>query len=1650
MANDIEVMEPQIEEKEYSLSGGDFFRKHPDKILAEEYEGSGRFGPVKKYRAKKGVLSPADALKEIQTPVFIAHGITDISAGASVIMPEPEKLITGKEDPNIEIAIIESEKSVVKKQRAEKRLEKEFDEPAPKPTIPFEDILRNYNKDLTTDEIKAFLWYMHSQGNTYKGKWLNILNPTLLSQEQESAYINGWINSGILFYYKGELLPAFIYLSENLYDRKAQFEKDKDDITHIYGQQALTAQETKLNEAYQQIYQNRLKLDDPDTEKRLHLKPYGDFTNSIQIHNWNLDNNTGEPDSFYVVISGSEKSSGEINWKSKKTSTSKWRDTSKETLSITDAFRFYLKYDPNRPSLPHNFQWEDLFRYYLDKGKAPKDMDPTVVARNRALAKEVTDKIFSTWLAEIILENDRVQIETIWNEKFNSNLPLRTEKVPVAFEVALSYWGNDLMVIEPEKREGVAFASITGSSLNAYQVGVGKTSSAVFTMALFLDAELCKRPFLVVPNQVYKQFYAEMHGLLPHKKINDFYNLGKDYYNSMLDENGNVQMVEEGSISMFTYEGFLRIGFKEETQSQLLSQLHDALEQIQSVEAYNESKAAQKEAARKEEKLKGMLGKALQKTTTNIEDLGFDFVCFDEAHTLKNIFSQVKAKRKEVGDDESKAGKKMYEITGSTSTKGIKAYCLCSYLQNINRGRNVLQLTATPFSNSPLEIYSMLSLVAYDYLKKMGISNINDFFDQYCLMSYELIINSKLQPIRKQIFKAFDNLQSLQKLIYKFMLHKEAGVADSSGNIVALVRPDKWVLPYKGHFDAKNVFHPATEDQFIDTVLPLTSQQKDMMDEIIAYVEGKISYKSLEAKALVRMVEDEDEEEGSDEDEKKEKEEVMVLHEDSMDEKEKAGVRTLRGVNFSRSLALSPYLYEFSGLGSPDYKQYIESSPKLTYVMECIRSVKKWHEDKKEPVSSQIIYMDRGKKYFELIKDYLVNVIGYKAHEIGIIRSGKEGSAKHKDFVKNSFNGFVFNEASKSFDNIPDADRIKIIIGTSSIREGLNLNRFTTCLYNCSIDWRPTDEIQLEGRCWRQGNTFENVRIIIPLMSDSMDIFMLQKLEEKTQLINSIWDWNGKSNVLKVDELDPKEMKLALITNPKVIAQLKLDDKIVELDEKISEINNDVRTAENIIEFFDKRIEFEKQLMKVLSILEPKKPYPSIDAMAKDFERVLAKQNKEPEFKNHVKELMRENIKGDRYEYKFLDYDYALTRPYSFGNMKAAVASLKKAQRTFFEKYKIADEKEAVKAFIDDSEAEKERIEEEIKNVKSETHIAEMIEEIELERKKKKIRFKSVPERVAEFEKLNYLLSIKASDAGRSEDFPAMEVAPGCPPLKAGDKPDVSPAGIKKLEACLENIPQTKDLNTDETGEYTEKRQRLHKLIKGKLRAGMRCSTLHDKPIAILMGGPPGSGKTTFIKKYTPNLVKEKIFKIDADEIRAMLPEYEGWNSKATHKETRDIYQGLLADISEGKPCRFDILWDGTMNRADNYKPLIGSLRDLNYDIYMIYVKVPWDVSRKRTLERYVNASHDGKYGRYVPMEVVDEANQTGIKGFEQLKTLADGFMVVDGVSSKIVEKGGRDLLADRGYFDKEPTDKDVKMKKAKAFAIAQKQKIEILKLKAA
>ena len=105
---------------------------------------------------------------------------------------------------------------------------------------------------------------------------------------------------------------------------------------------------------------------------------------------------------------------------------------------------------------------------------------------------------------------------------------------------------------------------------------------------------------------------------------------------------------------------------------------------------------------------------------------------------------------------------------------------------------NTILLSATPFTNSPLQIYSMLSYLNYDMLYDAELGIIKDFFDTYAKIEYADDFRTDLTIVKRNKFVGWTNLISLQKYVYRVFDKSSREEEDK-----AVVRPNKWVLPLK-------------------------------------------------------------------------------------------------------------------------------------------------------------------------------------------------------------------------------------------------------------------------------------------------------------------------------------------------------------------------------------------------------------------------------------------------------------------------------------------------------------------------------------------------------------------------------------------------------------------------------------------------------------------------------------------------------------------------------------------------------------------------------------------------------------------------------------------------------------------------------------
>lgn len=100
---------------------------------------------------------------------------------------------------------------------------------------------------------------------------------------------------------------------------------------------------------------------------------------------------------------------------------------------------------------------------------------------------------------------------------------------------------------------------------------------------------------------------------------------------------------------------------------------------------------------------------------------------------------------------------------------------------------------------------------------------------------------------------------------------------------------------------------------------------------------------------------------------------------------------------------------------------------------------------------------------------------------------------------------------------------IKVIIGSPAIKEGINLQENTTDMYILSLPYNFTQLRQVEGRSWRQGNKWSNIRVNYMLTDNSVDVFLLQRLQIKQGLYNE--SMKSGAETVDVSDIDTSELK---------------------------------------------------------------------------------------------------------------------------------------------------------------------------------------------------------------------------------------------------------------------------------------------------------------------------------------------------------------------------------------------------------------------------------------------------------------------------------------------------------------------------------------------
>lgn len=341
------------------------------------------------------------------------------------------------------------------------------------------------------------------------------------------------------------------------------------------------------------------------------------------------------------------------------------------------------------------------------------------------------------------------------------------------------------------RKQGRQFGGVNG-----FGVGLGKTATAAASVLYVQSIGVKKKTIFVVPNSVLSKWRVE---LVTGKgsKGNPGYKppvfasgdtclwVGMDVLDdgSVKVDSGNytrdfTRILENRHRMIFcTMEAFKAIPLKDET----IEAYEAYMRRVDPAYTGSDKKA---ETERAESKLAEVTSGTGQKSSAIpfFEDMGIDSIVIDEGHAYKNS--------KETVDF---SGAKFLSVSES-SQRGKDAQIKAWFLREGDGGDPPLVLTATPITNSPLEIYSMMCLAAGEdkvHALTMGARGADAFMEVMCDIEEdeEPGIDGVKRPMR--VFRGLQNMNLLRGLLHTVATVKTA--KDVGGTIHVPEAPENQV-----------------------------------------------------------------------------------------------------------------------------------------------------------------------------------------------------------------------------------------------------------------------------------------------------------------------------------------------------------------------------------------------------------------------------------------------------------------------------------------------------------------------------------------------------------------------------------------------------------------------------------------------------------------------------------------------------------------------------------------------------------------------------------------------------------------------------------------------------------------------------------------
>ncbi|WP_294966442.1 SNF2-related protein [Sulfurimonas sp.] len=352
-----------------------------------------------------------------------------------------------------------------------------------------------------------------------------------------------------------------------------------------------------------------------------------------------------------------------------------------------------------------------------------KEESSTAYNRRMRDAKDVVNSVLDG-IKEDVKGDEALlnKVESIYNRTYNAYVSPDYKKATYLIQDVLDELPANRQ-LRSHQAQWVTQAIFEGKGINAHDVGGGKTLSGVVLARVMKKRGIAKKPLIVAPAKVLKNWEKEIKSIFPESKIINLFSLDKKSRDKQLYTLGN----SEADFVLISHEGFKHL------------KLPSHVEQDYSSKLLRESMSADNLKGRAAALMQEKIDKYLQILKNNnankkidIDALGIDAIIADEARGFKNIGVNSKLVQNKLGKAFTlKSKDKGLVILDSASAYDFRFKT--KYISSKNNGKNIFMLDATPTPNKPIEIYTMLKHlddnIFDEYRIKSDIDFANKFFD---------------------------------------------------------------------------------------------------------------------------------------------------------------------------------------------------------------------------------------------------------------------------------------------------------------------------------------------------------------------------------------------------------------------------------------------------------------------------------------------------------------------------------------------------------------------------------------------------------------------------------------------------------------------------------------------------------------------------------------------------------------------------------------------------------------------------------------------------------------------------------------------------------------------------------------------------------